>query len=500
MVKKLLLGFLSAIIFFQAPALAAGDLYSVDVRQIYCFKDLIRIYTNIEDANSNPIDVPSASDISGYIDSNKLTPRSSARFSDSGEGVADIFLVDSSGSMRDSQMVQVKNAIKTWVSNMKPNDRIAVISFGDNVEVRTDYSNDAGVINNAVDSITNNGRQTQLYGGIMEALKLTDRNDSELPKRKNIILITDGVNDYNGGISENDMYKELKSRLIPVYCMWMSGSKESGSKGMATMNSVADYSGGTMYDMTGKKIDTVYSWIRQSIMNSCVIDFNYDSAGPDNNEHVLNLRISQKDKMAEDNVRFIMKKSDEDSGTYRIDTVKGTNGETVQSTAEPADDKDDSNRMVLILCILGGVLLLAIIAAVITMLSRKKDTYYDDMQYTSGNLYTQNESASMPQNTVYAPAGAFSVTVTSMKTGKESRLQLSDAITIGRDPSNTLVLSEPTVSGNHAVMTRVDGRIYIEDMSSKNGTLRNGCVVNGIEEIQSGDIISFGNDEYRIQF
>ena len=43
----------------------------------------------------------------------------------------------------------------------------------------------------------------------------------DLRSAKNIILISDGVNDYSGGISESDIYTELKkcahSRLQYAY-------------------------------------------------------------------------------------------------------------------------------------------------------------------------------------------------------------------------------------------------------------------------------------------
>lgn len=507
MVKKFFAVFLPVMLLCQISIFAAGDLYSANVRQVYCFKDLMRVYIDMKDKSSNPIDIPSTADISGYIDSNRLTPRKAVRFSESGEGVADIFLVDSSGSIRDAQMGQVKAAIKTWASNMNPNDRIAVISFGDNTEVKIDYSNDINAINRAVDNLTNNDKNTQLYGGIMEALKMTDRNDSSLPKRKNIVLITDGVNDYSGGISENDIYEELKNRLVPVYCLWMSGSKESNSKGRASMNSIANYSGGTMYDMSGKELDTVYGWVRQNIQNSCVVDFTYGAASADNNEHVFNLRVSQKDRIAEDNVKFTMKKSDEDSGTYRIDTSKSDEesekneeSKAGEKTEGPAEEEDGLPKSILLIICIIAVLIAAGIVIAVVIRRRNAERYNDDISYQPASVNTYDGMAQTQQNTVRAQMSTYPVRFTSVRTGMVHTINMSDAMTVGRHSSNTFVLEEQTVSGNHAMITRIGSQMYIEDLSSKNGTLINGCHVSGKTEIHSGDMISFGSDEYHIQF
>lgn len=182
--KNFIISFIIVILCMMSTSVFAGELYSVDVRQVYCFSDLFRVYADIEDIESNPVNKPNTSDIAGYIDGNKLTVKNVQRFGDTNEGVADVFLIDISGSMGNNQMVQVKEAIKTWAANMKENDRIAIITFGEETKCILDYTNDKTVIDKAVDSITNNDMKTRLFGGIDEALKLATRNDNSLAKRK----------------------------------------------------------------------------------------------------------------------------------------------------------------------------------------------------------------------------------------------------------------------------------------------------------------------------
>lgn len=50
----------------------------------------------------------------------------------------------------------------------------------------------------------------------------------------------------------------------------------------------------------------------------------------------------------------------------------------------------------------------------------------------------------------------------------------ADEITIGRRNDNMIVISEGSVSGSHAKITRTNGRFVYEDLRSTNGSLLNG--------------------------
>lgn len=524
---------LAAVLLTPVTALA-GELYKADTRQLYCFSDMLRAYIDIEDRNSEPAAKPGRENVEGYIDGVKLITKSVSRFGDTNEGVADIFLIDVSGSMRDSQMAQVKAAIKTWASNMKPNDKIAVVAFGDNVKTLTDFSSDKNAVSSAVDSITNNDKNTQLYGGISHALKLASRDDKDLPKRKNIVLITDGVNDYAGGISEEDVYAQLKSSLVPVYSMWMSDSRENDNAGRATLNSVTEYSGGRIYDMSNKSIDTVYGWIKQSILNSYTIDFAYSGAEPDNGEHSFSVRTAENNKTAEDSVRFTMRITGENSGTSQIEAVddeknsekedkkdtekdKDKDKDKEEKDGEDTEEEDKKLNKTLIFILVGAIILLAAAAVILILVMRRRDNdpiettendggFFESSTY--GNNYTGNISHTNGGDKTIGVNFVGSVSrnnpdraikLCSPTQGVISAV-LRDRVTVGRSSQNDIVINSPMISGNHAVFAFEEGRLYIADLGSLNGTLVNGRMINAKTEVRNGDMIMFGNEEYKINF
>jgi FHA domain len=55
-----------------------------------------------------------------------------------------------------------------------------------------------------------------------------------------------------------------------------------------------------------------------------------------------------------------------------------------------------------------------------------------------------------------------------------SEHQLKESVTIGRDPANDLTFTSNTVSREHAAIVFQDGRWYLEDRGSYNGTFLNG--------------------------
>ena len=69
---------------------------------------------------------------------------------------------------------------------------------------------------------------------------------------------------------------------------------------------------------------------------------------------------------------------------------------------------------------------------------------------------------------------------------------------VGRKEGNGLTLSATEISGEHAQITMHDGRIFVEDLDSTNGTFRNGHRISTQEEVFEGDTLHFARLEYRL--
>ena len=70
-------------------------------------------------------------------------------------------------------------------------------------------------------------------------------------------------------------------------------------------------------------------------------------------------------------------------------------------------------------------------------------------------------------------------------------------ISIGRRPHNEIALDDLTVSGEHALITVVDGERLIRDLESRNGTVVNGLAIQS-RRLEHADLIEIGI--YRLRY
>jgi FHA domain len=68
----------------------------------------------------------------------------------------------------------------------------------------------------------------------------------------------------------------------------------------------------------------------------------------------------------------------------------------------------------------------------------------------------------------------------------------------GRSPTNNVHIDDTFASGDHAIVALRNGRWWLEDRQSTNGTLLNGVPIDQPVIITDGDIISIGQTHYRL--
>ncbi len=131
---------------------------------------------------------------------------------------------------------------------------------------------------------------------------------------------------------------------------------------------------------------------------------------------------------------------------------------------------------------------------------------------TSQAVQEQSQSAQSAQTT----QGAQQVLQTQPITGKyyiifiatpvsalnKSKLPLDfdvfESISIGRSPENVIVIPDPEISRRHAAISLENGKLYIEDLNSTNGTyVYDGKLfqpIKGKQEIKPGSIVKLGSN------
>ncbi len=75
------------------------------------------------------------------------------------------------------------------------------------------------------------------------------------------------------------------------------------------------------------------------------------------------------------------------------------------------------------------------------------------------------------------------------------RLVPGESVTVGRAPTNTIVLKDERCSRNHAEIFFAQGNWKLRDLDSRNGTLVTGERLSGDHSLEAGDILQIGNSQ-----
>jgi hypothetical protein len=79
------------------------------------------------------------------------------------------------------------------------------------------------------------------------------------------------------------------------------------------------------------------------------------------------------------------------------------------------------------------------------------------------------------------------------------RFDLIGGLSIGRSRDADVQIDDRYASGIHARIFNRENRVYVEDMSSTNGTLLNDATLKGEAELLDGDVVRIGDTEFRLE-
>ncbi|HEX3558745.1 MAG TPA: VWA domain-containing protein [Pyrinomonadaceae bacterium] len=123
-------------------------------------------------------------------------------------------LIDTSGSTR-FKVEEMQDAAIAFLDQLKPNDRVIVVSFDDKIRVLSDPTSDRGALRDAIRR-THTGDGTRLYDAVDLVI---NQQLSRVQGRKAIVLFTDGVDttskhaSYQSTLAEAE---ELDAMIYPI--------------------------------------------------------------------------------------------------------------------------------------------------------------------------------------------------------------------------------------------------------------------------------------------
>lgn len=124
-----------------------------------------------------------------------------------------VLLLDSSQSAEEI-FNKIKNAASEFIKQLRPADRCMIVSFDEAARVKSEFTNNKTVLNNAINRTVLSKKPGTL---MRDTISVTvDKELVKVKGRKAIILITDGK-DAGSAISKNDLLYRLAESDAPVY-------------------------------------------------------------------------------------------------------------------------------------------------------------------------------------------------------------------------------------------------------------------------------------------
>jgi len=517
--------FIISIICLYTNVFADESVNKIIINGVSIENNVINAYFDTEDSSGtyNNKDI-NKDNITATLGNKKLTLKSINRFDKFNEGTAYLLMADVSKSMGTSGRDNSKKLFNDMVKKASDKDKIALLTFGNSEKVVQDFISDKATLTNQINTLKTNEDNTDLYRSLTKGLNMLT-NKPELPTKRVIILISDGQESNDQGITKDEVLVRLSQNHIPVFSVaFKSSNNNSIKESMKVLGSFARLSNGQDFILGdgSKTSDDITQNIINRINKGFVASFDISNVKMDGQSSNLNLNIK-----LNENTSMIVNQNV--VLPVVADTVKQTS--PVTKTATHKTIPFYNNKY--ILSGIALVLVLLVVLIVIFIKKRKNNSANDkrleeneanenivepvflpqgDGNMDAGKTVGMDTSTNM-DNSINGialqtlPSSNRGVKIHLVKIGKKDNdsfreLTLTNSIIIGRDSTKAKLVfkNDELLSGRHCELSLKEGRIFICDLNSTNGTYVNGVPISGSFRLHNDDIILLGSMELRIGF
>jgi VWFA-related protein len=209
-------------------------------------------------------------------------------FHEATQPVSIVLALDASGSMRRREADVIASA-RAFVAALRPEDKVGIMLFADDVTLVQDLTADRAASNQAIDSYRTGGG-TALYDAVSTALSRLEHTEG----RRVIVAMTDGRDENNPGTAPgsthtlNDVKRQLKENGTTMFAIGL-GTKVDA----APLKELADLSGGrALLPQDVSELGTEFQRVVEDLRRRYVVG--YTSTNGERNGQWRNVSISLK--------------------------------------------------------------------------------------------------------------------------------------------------------------------------------------------------------------
>ncbi len=441
-------------------------------------------YVDALDTNGQPLAGLVPADFKASLGTTPLKVTAVKLFKDAGEGVAYVFLVDISKSISRADFGSMQSAIKGWIADLGPKDRVSICSFGDDYNVITDFTNDKSELNSAVGDLVQRDMSTHLYQAVSRSMDLERRGDPDLPSRRVLILLSDGK-DEGSAITSEDVVQRLAASHIPICVVGYSHLPKSEKRQyLDVLRRFSELSGGVYQEAGNGNIEQVYGNIRDAILRVLVLDLYCPKCAADGRAYPVLVTLSRGGRTLSSSLDV---------------TPIAASGSDAKQQPPPKEQTSPWLKVLFKLRVylpeLGaGLAALLSVGVVVVIKIWKKPPPPPD---SSNTIVPTGPTG---PTIVHKGIPLTFAVIKGKDSGRFINLRISNKLVIGRSKECDLVIDDMRVSSKHCEMALVNDSLVVYDLSSKNSTIVNGVPIEGRFKLENEDDMLLGETQLRLRF
>lgn len=434
-----------------------------------------------------------------------------------------IVLVDNSLSVVEKYRPFIKNTLSELAANRMDGESFSIAAFSDQINWLVQDSTDYSQVRQAVESIVYTDQETYLTDVLYELL--TEFESKEAPSLKRIIIISDGVDNKDIGYTKEELYSQLERTPYPIYTLGCT-YKENNEQ-LKNMFALSRMTGGESWLMDEVSDPLLIVNGISEINHAIKVTVTPKQQDCDGAKKGVSILVKTDEQTFHDSIEMKMPFALIEEASKTVEEIEETQpaqiiSESTSETDSTAPDSLPSDPVPFGFSgWIWGVLIIffVCIALIIFKINKKRkpedlkkspvpeepaqehDAIQDHAVKERNTQYMENESERQG-GTVFLWEKDISQTLILEDTVDSSRRfenPLKDSVLIGYDNHCQICLNyDETVSGEHCIIYKENGRFYVENKSHTNGTFLNGQKLLDRTEIYTGCILGIGRLQMKV--
>lgn len=463
------------------------------------------------------------SDVSVQIGTSTGEAASVGRVSEQDVSMRTIVMIDNSISITKRNREKIADFLQNLIADRDAKEEMAITVFSEDITWLTEYTGDYSTLKQAIDGIEYQDQETYLTDVLYDLIVdkyLPDEDDVY----RRIIVVSDGVDNKSLGYTKEELYSLLKENPYPIYSIGcVNGKNDEELENMFALSRMTSAEAFLMDDVENTlditdvlKVDR--DIVKMEIVPAAeVMDGSRKTVKISYTDQGSTVTLSANITMPQ-KTRIVI---DEPKPEPEPDPVVE---EEPVAEPEPIVLEEETNnegfmKMAILIVIFCFVVAAAVVIVIILIILKKKRDKVqfepiDDniLQELERNFEPSDEKTELVRtNTpdddghtymIWNNRNTYHVVLTDMHSmAKTFQVPLERSITVGRKQGMCdIVLDyEKSVSGKHCEISVRDGKFYLKDLQSANGTYVNESKVLSETEIFSGNIIKLGRLELKFE-